>query len=123
MEHAVLKTIAGFLNHKGGFLLVGVKDNKEVIGLDNDKFKTEDDMMLHLGNIIKRSIGKQFGSYIMPRIEDCDGKRILVIECHPSRSPVYVKDGQNEKFYVRGPADTDDLSISEAQAYIKDRFE
>ena len=37
LETVVLKTLAGFLNsHIGGTLLVGVADNGEIIGLEND---------------------------------------------------------------------------------------
>jgi hypothetical protein len=116
MELACLKTIAGFLNKKGGFLMVGVNDSGEALGLENDKFDSEDKMLLHLGNIINKAIGAQSSAYISSRIEDFASKRVLVVECHPSKSPVYVKDGQNEKFYVRTTASTSDLSISEAQA-------
>ena len=32
MEHAVLKTLAAFLNSKGGTLFIGVNDSGEVVG-------------------------------------------------------------------------------------------
>lgn len=122
MENAALKTIAGFLNKKGGFLIVGVNDDGEVLGLDNDKFQNEDKMLLHLGNLINDRMGSQTSAYINSRIEDVSGGRVLVVECHPSKAPVYIKESGTEKFYVRTTAATTDMSISEAQAYIKDRF-
>ena len=36
MTHAALKTIAAFLNTEGGDLLIGVDDNREVLGIEND---------------------------------------------------------------------------------------
>src|SRR5205823_3551492 len=58
MEHAVLKTLVAFLNSKGGgTLFVGVKDDGEAIGLEQDKFPSEDKMALHLDNLIKDRIG------------------------------------------------------------------
>ena len=39
LEEIVLKTIAGFLNGDGGTLLIGVTDDKQIIGLEND-YKT-----------------------------------------------------------------------------------
>ena len=36
MEDAVVKTVAGFLNTDGGTLLIGVDDDRQVIGLTHD---------------------------------------------------------------------------------------
>ena len=38
LEMVIMKSIAGFLNAKGGTLLIGVDDFGEVLGLDNDYF-------------------------------------------------------------------------------------
>ena len=51
MEHAIIKTINGFLNADGGTLVVGVNDNGEALGLDMDSFENEDKIELHLGNL------------------------------------------------------------------------
>ena len=64
MEHAVLKTIAGFLNTKGGELLIGVDDSGEPIGLENDKFNTLDNLSLHLVNLINDRIGAVYMFFI-----------------------------------------------------------
>jgi hypothetical protein len=39
LEAGIVKTIAGFLNGKGGFLVIGVNDDGEVLGLETD-YKT-----------------------------------------------------------------------------------
>ena len=41
IEQAVLKTLAGFLNAKGGTLVVGVADNGTPLGLESDGFDTK----------------------------------------------------------------------------------
>src|SRR5262249_22812592 len=46
METAVLKTIAGFLNTGGGRLIVGVRDDGTPLGIEADKFESEDKMGL-----------------------------------------------------------------------------
>ena len=38
----------------------------------------------------------QAKAFISTRIEDYNESRVLVVECHPSRSAIYVKDGQDE---------------------------
>ena len=44
ISEATLKTIAAFLNTKGGDLLIGVDDNSMITGIDNELYK------LHKGN-------------------------------------------------------------------------
>lgn len=60
IQVSALKTIAGFLNAKGGTLLIGVADNGEVLGLDADGFQNEDKLGLHLVNLVKDRIGEVF---------------------------------------------------------------
>lgn len=122
IEQSVLKTIAGFLNGKGGTLLIGVNDNKEPLGLDADGFESEDKLNLHLVNLLNDKIGSHWPIYVHPRFEDLDKKRILVVECSQSRVPSYVKDGDIQHFYIRAANSTKELQGSEAQEYIKLRF-
>ena len=64
MELACLKTIAGFLNARGGTLIVGVSDDGETVGVEVDRFPNEDKMHLHLVNLLKDRIGAQHSMYI-----------------------------------------------------------
>ncbi len=122
MELSVLKSIAGFLNSQGGTLVIGCGDDGEPIGLDADQFASEDKMHLHLVNILKERIGVTHMMYIHPRFEDLQDKRVMVIDCWPSRSPVFVKDSGAERFYIRAGASTAELSMSQVQEYAKQRF-
>jgi len=122
MEQSCLKTIAGFINKQGGKLIIGVTDDGEPVGIDADKFSNEDKMSLHLTNLIKDKIGIQFMHYIHPRFEDYDGARVLVVECWPGKSPIFVKDGKEERFYLRTGTSTMELTGNQMQEYIKKRF-
>jgi hypothetical protein len=122
MELAVLKTIAAFLNMNGGTLIVGVSDDGEPVGVEADKFPDEDKMNLHLVNIIKERIGPSSMLYISPRFDDYQDARVLVLECLPAKTPIFVKDGNIEKFFVRTGAATSELSASQTQGFIKSRF-
>ncbi len=123
MEHAIVKTIAGFLNsRKGGTLIVGVDDKGEALGLDSDDFANEDKMDLHPGNIIKARLGEASMLHIQPHFEDLQNKRILVVDCKPSEVPIYLKHGNNEEFYVRAGASSASLPPSQMTDYIKQRF-
>lgn len=123
MELGCLKTIAGFLNsRKGGTLLIGIMDNGTPVGIEADGFLNEDKMLLHLDNLLKEYIGPKYMMYIHPHFEDYDGHKVLAIECSPGGSPVFVKDGSIERFYIRMGASTPELSSSQTHEYIKERF-
>jgi len=122
MEHAVLKTIAAFLNSKGGTLFIGVGDSGEVIGLDNDKFPNEDKLALHLDNMIKDQLGGAVYACIKTTFGEVAGKRLLAIECAASDKPVFLKVAQGEEFYIRAGASSPALPASQAHDYIQQRF-
>lgn len=122
MEMAVLKSVAGFLNAKGGALIVGVADDGTPVGLEKDGFPDEDKTSLHLINLLKDRIGAQHSISIQQRFDDYNGVRVLVVECSSSPNAVYVKDGPVEKFFVRYGPSTMELTGSAAQEYIKQRF-
>ncbi len=59
---------------------------------------------------------------IHPRFEDYEDQRVLAVECLKSKSSVFVKDGKTERFYIRTGAATTELSASQTQEYIGQRF-
>ncbi len=122
IELAALKTIAGFLNSNGGILTIGVADDRSPLGIDADDFENEDKMSLHLVNLIKDRIGASMMQFIHARFEDYDGCQIMVIECSKAKAPIFVKDGNIERFYIRTGPSTTELSASQTQEYIKQSF-
>lgn len=74
MEFAILRTIAGFLNSRGGgTLVIGIGDDGSTIGISVDNFDSEDKMHQHLINLIKENIGLGKISHIHSRFEDHEG--------------------------------------------------
>lgn len=123
IELSALKTIAGFINSTtGGTLLIGVSDDGLPIGIHEDGFANEDKMLLHLDNLIRDRLGAKHVMYIHPHFEDFEDVRVLAIECSPGASPVFVKDGSTERFYIRMGASTFELRASETHDYVKERF-
>lgn len=122
IELSALKSVTGFLNSQGGTLVIGCSDDGEPLGLEADRFPSEDKMHLHLVNILKDRIGVAQMMYIHPRFEDLKDKRVLVIDCWPARSPAFVKDGHAERFYIRAGASTAELTMSQLQEYARSRF-
>ena len=122
IEHAVLKTLAAFLNTNGGTLVVGADDKGTPLGLEHDGFPTEDKLAQHLANLVRDRLGVHHNLFMESRIVDCEGKRLVVITCKPGKSAAYVKDGKSEYFYVRSGTTTVELPASKIHDYVKQRF-
>lgn len=122
MELSVLKTLAGFLNTNGGMLVIGVSDDGSPVGIQADEFANEDEMSLHLVNIIKSRMGIQAMTSLHAHFDDHDDCRVMVVKCRKSPTPVFLKDGDTERFYIRTGPSTTELSASQTQEYIKQRF-
>jgi hypothetical protein len=122
MEHAVLKTLCGFLNSDGGTLIVGVADNGNLVDLKIDGFPNEDKMELHLGNLIKSRMGPETMLHLKPHFKDYKGGRAFLVSCKSSKIPVYLKTGNDEEFFIRAGGSSAKLTPSQMTEYIKQRF-
>ncbi|MEP4076999.1 BREX system Lon protease-like protein BrxL [Haloferula sp.] len=122
IEHSVLKTIAGFLNTRGGVLLIGVQDDGTPLGLESDQFANEDKLALHLQNLINDRIGEEHAPHIIPKFESHDGKRVLRVECSPGHEPAFVITGKFEPFYIRSGHATNELSPRKITPYLRRQF-
>ena len=128
IEHSSLKTIAGFLNSKGGVLLVGVSDDGSCPGIfaEVEKFHKDklnkanfDKFLLHFKNLIKRSVGEEFYPYIEYQLVDVNESKMLYVNCGKSEKPCYL-DGKD--FYVRTNPATDKLEGPKLVDYIQNHF-
>jgi CRP-like cAMP-binding protein len=122
IEHAVLKTIAAFLNTSGGTLIIGVDDDKNIIGIGQDRFQDSDHVLLHLTRILQERIGTEHARFVKGTLEQSNGKEVLRVDVKPAPSPAYLTYNSEEVFYVRtGPATTP-MRVSEVYNYILSRF-
>jgi hypothetical protein len=125
LQLAVLKTIAAFCNTQGGELLIGVADDKTILGIDHDHFSNEDKFLLHLGNLITDKIIPNVSpSYVDYGIETIDDKKICQVVCKQSKEDVWLKADKNkpEAFYVRSGPESREMPPREAFRYIRERF-
>jgi hypothetical protein len=122
IEHGVLKTIVALMNSEGGILLVGVKDDGSICGLDADQFENDDKYLLHFANLINEKIGKQFIDQIDYGLRVVGTEKILHVECKPSSNPVFLKNNGLEEFYVRNGPSSVQLSTSQFHEYSKKHF-
>lgn len=122
IEHAVLKTVAAFLNSEGGTLLIGVDDKRHVTGLDADRFPSSDRAMLHFTNTVNDRIGAGHMSFIDCYTEKIGKKEIMRIDVRPADLPAYLTHNDEEKFYIRTGPSTTSLRISDLFDYLRTRF-
>ncbi len=123
VERACLKTIAAFLNSSGGTLIVGVRDDGSIEGIESDNLSTDDRWLLHLWTLIRTSFGKDVSPNIHTQLEKIEGKTICLVNCSQSSRPVFLKQrGFEEEFYIRIGPGSAALVVSEALKYIADHF-
>lgn len=122
MEKAVLKTIVAFLNSDGGTLLIGVSDDGGISGIDEKSFDNRDRMNLHMTNLISSQIGNEFLPFISFRVVDVEGKGVMRVVCKKSNSPVFLKEGKTEIFYVRSGPSSVNLEGMDLLNYVSNRF-
>lgn len=123
MEDAVLKTLAGFLNTDGGTLVIGVSDDGSPVDIGTDQFSNEDQMNLHLVNLVGSRMGTAVMTMVHTQFDDYHDSRVLRVLCERSSSPVYVRDNNREQFFIRtGPA-TAELTGGQLVDYVARRFD
>ena len=125
LEKVIVKTITAFLNSaKGGTLLIGVSDDGNILGL-NDDYKTlgkrqdRDGYENLLMTILFDSCGKECSPLVKIIFHQIEGREICQINVKPSPKPIFVKDEKNENFYIRTGNSTRLLSTREAIEYCK----
>ncbi len=123
IENALLKTIVAYLNTDGGTLIVGVCDKGEILGLEKDSFVNDDKLKLHVNNMLKDNLGAQFMHLIHQELVEIQGKKILKIECSPSNKAIFLKDNNQEEFYIRNGPSSIKLSGSALIDYVNRRFD
>ena len=123
VTHAALKTIAAFLNTEGGDLLIGVADDRTVLGIDHDRLENDDKFMRHLAHAVRNGLGDRAGSCIDPKTQIVEGKTVCLVSCQRSPEPVYVRWKGLEKaakgdLYVRSGPGTVRLAGEDVAEYV-----
>jgi len=122
LEYVIARNISAFMNTDGGTLIIGVDDEKNILGLEQDystlQKKNTDGFELHLIEIINYYIGKKYHHYINTRFEAVNKKEICIIKISPSHEPVYLKADDKNEFFIRAGNSTQPLDVKEANEYI-----
>src|SRR6202171_6488698 len=124
IELGVVKTVAGFMNARGGTLLIGVNDDGGVIGLKKDLQLVEKHDLDRYENwmttLLETTIGKPSITNVSLSFERFEGGDVCRIDVEPARMPVFVRGGKSgADLYVRLNNSTRLLNTSEAVDYIR----
>jgi hypothetical protein len=123
LTKVVAKSIAGFMNSEGGTLLIGVGDNREIMGIEYDietlSKKTVDGFELALRTGIGNFLGGEKSALIGIIIHSIDGRAVAEIVCSPYPEPVILVDGNKYEFYIRDGNSTRPLNSQEQYNYTK----
>jgi hypothetical protein len=132
IEHEIVKTVAAFLNTRGGTLLIGLDDAGTPLGLDSDyqtlKKKNPDGYMLFLNHdLLLTEIGKDSGALWHITFHQVSGLDLCRVVVQPSPKPIYVKakdkGGKEEDcFYIRSNNSSVKLGLKETVEYSKNRW-
>lgn len=121
LEAVIMKSLAGFLNGKGGTLLIGVTDAGEIIGLDPDyqllKKRDRDGFEQALITAAANHLGGDLAPYLQVVFHRSHDKEVCRVIVAPAPRPVYLEQSGAPKLYLRSAATTRELNIKEAMDY------
>jgi Schlafen, AlbA_2 len=129
LELVVVKAVAGFLNAKGGTLVIGVADDGTVVGLEPDyalmKAPDDDRYELWLRDLLTTCLGGPATALVDVSFHDLDGKRVCRVDAPPSPAPVFLnppKGDPTSEFWVRMGNSTRRLRTDEVLEYHRTRW-
>lgn len=126
LERSAMKTIAAFLNTKGGYLVLGINNEREPIGLEKDyqtlHRKDRDGFENHFTQLYNTMIGPELRHLVNLTFQQFRGHEICIIQAARSPRPVYMKFDDAEYFYVRTGNVTTPLKLSEVEQYSRSRW-
>lgn len=130
METVIAKTVSAFLNSGGGTLLIGVDDEGELIGLENDystlKSPDADRFELWMRGMWGQRLGTNAAALpILDFARAPLGGEVCRVTIPPSPRPVYLLGSKGKgapELWVRVGNSTRRLDVSDAVLYVSQRW-
>ncbi|MBA2322670.1 MAG: DUF262 domain-containing protein [Pseudonocardiales bacterium] len=130
IEVSTLKSVAGFMNGHGGTLLIGVADNGEIVGIEQDfKFQggkqNVDGWDLWFTDLLATAISKTAATDVTLTFAELGGSTVARVEVGPAVQPVFVTPPKGERkpvFYARINSSTRDLGGPDLLEYQRKRW-
>jgi ATP-dependent Lon protease len=128
LEQVVVKSVSGLMNAQGGVLVIGVADDGEVVGIEQDikvlpQRQDLDFYENHLTTLLENGIGGAATSNVRIRFEHLGDRAVCRVAVKASVTPVWTtQKGQEDSFFVRLNNSTRPLGAREAYMYISQRY-
>jgi len=127
LEKVIVKTIAAFLNSKGGTLLIGVADDGTVLGLADDyrsftRKPDRDGFELPLTNLLNSAYGKDCSVFLHIVFHRLGDKEICEVQVEPANRPIFATDEKGQHLFIRSNNQTVALSMEESWNYSRVRW-
>jgi hypothetical protein len=126
LESVIIKTLGGFMNARGGSLLIGVDDEGKILGLEADyktlNRKDSDGYTQLLMSAIADKMGTPACRLVRILFHKHEQKEVCRIIVIPSPIPVYVNESGQSHFYVRTGSGTREMDVQEAITFIKTKW-
>ncbi len=131
--HSSLKTLVAFANSSGGTLLIGVDNNKNIIGLEREyqsgnpklQYSNRDGFGLYFDDLIRNYIGDSFSSLMSRKFLKFQNGDVLIVNIKQSPSEVFLlKDDEGkdcEQLYIRNLSSSKELTGLELAKFIKNK--
>lgn len=113
ISHSVYESVCSFLNNSGGYILLGVNDDGEVIGVNENNL---DNMTKNFINVINDPKLFSPKPYITPLTVEIDRKKII---CLYIESGIYVHRYKGQFFDRNGDAD---INVTEQPALLANLY-
>lgn len=131
--HSCLKTVCAFVNTNGGTLIIGVKDDQEIFGLEQNynsfkKNQNRDEFAKFFDGKVSEYFGNSFSSTFLEKefVKFPKGD-LLIVNVKPSSEEVHILRNEigekEESIYVRNLASSEKLKGKELAKFIKTKFE
>ena len=122
LEKVIAKSLAGFMNHRGGNLLIGLSDDGTIKGIELDcktlRSKSQDGFERALIDLVNNQLGANAATMVHIQFLDYGGHTICWVIVDSAFEPVYLKDGNISRYFVRLGNSTRELDVREAQDHI-----
>jgi len=133
LEEVIVKSISAFNNAEGGYLVIGIDDDNNILGLQNDystlKKQNADYFELHLRNLINATFTVRYATRKLAiNFLTIDEKDICIIKIAKGEYPLFLKTADKngakiEKFFIRsGNSSQEITTLTEINNYIGVRF-
>lgn len=129
IKNTNVRAVASLLNTEGGTLLIGVDDDGNILGIENDlsvfRNPSNDKLSRYIMEYIEKCLGVQAISNIFLDFAIENGKTIVRLDINKSDIPIfanYSKGEDDPEFYIRAGASSRELKGRDLIDYQNNNF-